>query len=213
MSWKSRKYLKSMWGKAFATEQSKCFCIYYFSFFKILFIFLKERKRGSSRLPTEQGAWFGAQSQDPEIVTWAELRCFTDWAPQVPLHLLLTHSVSSLAAFVVIKILFWALRIWMLSRTLLGSVSIRTGQGGSHHLHPPRAVPTPYPGEPASPQHELWKLQAFPGVSPLWLSVHHRCPEKHQKMNWLWGHRLYAGPRARLKHCNLVRSDNCHRPN
>ena len=50
-------------------------------FFKILFIYLKERKRerdhsrgnsrrrGRSKLPAEQGAQGGAPSQDPEIMT------------------------------------------------------------------------------------------------------------------------------------------------
>ena len=47
-----------------------------------LFIWQRERQRerehkqgegrGKSRLPTEQGAWCGARSQDPEIMTQAE---------------------------------------------------------------------------------------------------------------------------------------------
>ena len=41
--------------------------------------------RGRSRLPVEQGAWCGARSQDSEIMTWAEGRCLTHWATQMPL--------------------------------------------------------------------------------------------------------------------------------
>jgi len=33
----------------------------------------------------EQGARREALSQDPKIMTWAEDRCLTDWATQVPL--------------------------------------------------------------------------------------------------------------------------------
>ena len=40
------------------------------------------RGRGRSRRPPEQGPWRAAPSQDPEIMTWAEGRCFTDWATQ-----------------------------------------------------------------------------------------------------------------------------------
>ena len=42
------------------------------------------RGRGRSRLPTEQGAWCGAQSQGPGIMTWAERRRLTNWATQTP---------------------------------------------------------------------------------------------------------------------------------
>ena len=41
-----------------------------------------DRGRGRSRLPTEQGARFGAQSQDPRITTWADGRRLTKWATQ-----------------------------------------------------------------------------------------------------------------------------------
>ena len=59
-------------------------------FFKILCIYLREREheqkvgreRGRSRLLTEQGAWRGAPSQDPGIMTWAEGRHLTKWATQ-----------------------------------------------------------------------------------------------------------------------------------
>ena len=72
--------------------------ILWLSFFKdftyllmyfLRFAYLFERKhtskdtgRGRSRLPTEQGAWHGTRSQDPEIMTWAEGRRFSDWATQ-----------------------------------------------------------------------------------------------------------------------------------
>ena len=57
------------------------------SVFMILFIYLKEREststgrgrgRGKSRLPTEQEAPCGAQSQDPGIMTRAKGRHLTD---------------------------------------------------------------------------------------------------------------------------------------
>ena len=46
-----------------------------------------ERGRGRrrSRLPTKQEAWCGIPSQDPGIRTWAEGKCSTNWATQVPL--------------------------------------------------------------------------------------------------------------------------------
>ena len=57
-------------------------------FFKILFIYLKERERawvrrknrgrGRNRFPTEQGVRQGARYQDPGIVTWAKGK----WATQ-----------------------------------------------------------------------------------------------------------------------------------
>ena len=78
------------------------FCLvslYYFGqgsniFKKIFFIYFFDRKRererahaggngrGRSRLPAEQGARCGARSQDLGIMTWAEGRRSTDWAPQ-----------------------------------------------------------------------------------------------------------------------------------
>ena len=42
------------------------------------------RDRRRSRLPAEQGARHRAPSQDPEIMTWAEGRCFTDSHPGAP---------------------------------------------------------------------------------------------------------------------------------
>ena len=44
------------------------------------------RRRGRSKLPAEQGAYCGAPSQDPGIMTWAEGRHLTDWATQAPLE-------------------------------------------------------------------------------------------------------------------------------
>ena len=46
--------------------------------------------RGRSRLPKEQGAHCGAQSQDPRIMTWAKGRCF-NWL----------HTGTSIPHFVV----------------------------------------------------------------------------------------------------------------
>ena len=51
------------------------------------------RGRGRRRLPTEQGASFGAWSQDPGISTWAEGRRLTDWATQAPLLILFATKV------------------------------------------------------------------------------------------------------------------------
>ena len=42
------------------------------------------RSRGRSRLPTKQGTWCGALSQNPGIMTWPKGRCIMDWATQVP---------------------------------------------------------------------------------------------------------------------------------
>ena len=41
-------------------------------------------KRGRSRFPAEQGAWFGAQSQDSGIIIWAEGSYLSDWVTQAP---------------------------------------------------------------------------------------------------------------------------------
>ena len=46
------------------------------------YLFIWERE--TSRLPAECGAWHGAQTQDPEIMTRAEGRYSTDWATQAP---------------------------------------------------------------------------------------------------------------------------------
>ena len=50
----------------------------------------RDRRRGKSRLPTEQRAWHGAKFQDLEIMIWAEDRCLTNWATQAP------HEVGEL---------------------------------------------------------------------------------------------------------------------
>ena len=91
-------------------------------FFKrcYLFIWWKEstsressRGRGRTRLP-EQGVKLGAQSQDPEIMTWAEGRCLTDWATQVPLPRVfklpiavwkLTHPIAPQRSFLFYSVL------------------------------------------------------------------------------------------------------------
>ena len=43
---------------------------------------VRSRRRRRSGLPAEQGAWHGAQSQAPGIMTWAEGRHPTKWATQ-----------------------------------------------------------------------------------------------------------------------------------
>ena len=72
-------------------------------FFKILFIYLTERdhkqaERGRCRLPTEQRAWCGAWSQDPEIMTWAEGRGFNP----------LSHPGAQLYSFFKKDLYIWA---------------------------------------------------------------------------------------------------------
>ena len=64
----------------------------------------KGKERIVSGLCTERGARNGAQSQDPEVMTYVKsgVRCLTDWATQVPLsarrpwirHVLLVLIVS-----------------------------------------------------------------------------------------------------------------------
>lgn len=75
----------------------------FLSFFKriCLFIWQKERtsrgrgrRGGRSRLPAEPRR--GARSWDPEIVTWAKGRTFTDWATQVPFKLFSMWKTNSL---------------------------------------------------------------------------------------------------------------------
>ena len=69
-----------------------------------LFIWQRERSQvgreagrewGRSRLPAEQRAGCGAQSQDPEITTWAEGGDLTRWATQVPQIVLHSWNYSS----------------------------------------------------------------------------------------------------------------------
>ena len=75
-----------------------------FFFFKILCIYLRGREcmtkresrsrgrgRGENKFLTEQGAQDGAWSQEPEIMTWAESRCLSNWAyPGASILLFLT---------------------------------------------------------------------------------------------------------------------------
>ena len=63
----------------------------FFFFLKIWSIYLTGREstsrgswRGRSRFPVEQGAWWGAPSQDPGIMTGAEGRHSTDEATKAP---------------------------------------------------------------------------------------------------------------------------------
>ena len=60
------------------------------SFFKNLFIWNRERVHewGKEQREREQGALFRAQSQDPELMVWAESRSLTDWATRCPRQLI-----------------------------------------------------------------------------------------------------------------------------
>ena len=72
-------------------------------FLRFLFLFIWQRERERERehkqgeeerekqAPFEQGVQCGAQSQDPEIMTWSEGRHLTDWATQVPLKFFVEH--------------------------------------------------------------------------------------------------------------------------
>ena len=51
------------------------------------------RGRERSRLSTEEEAWCGAQSQDPEIMTWAKDWHLTDWATQTPQGYVNFHGI------------------------------------------------------------------------------------------------------------------------
>ena len=44
----------------------------------------EKEKQAQYQGPAEEGAQYGAWSQDPEIMTWAKGRCLTDWGTQVP---------------------------------------------------------------------------------------------------------------------------------
>ena len=68
-----------------------------FFFFLRFYLFEREsmnwersgrRGIGRSRLPTEQGAWCRSQSQDPEIITWTEVRLLTHWSIHPGTHIL-----------------------------------------------------------------------------------------------------------------------------
>ena len=69
---------------------------FFFSLFNRFYLFVWQRERaqaggaadrgrGRNRPSEKQGAWCGAQSQDPRIMTWAEGRRLTDWVTQAPL--------------------------------------------------------------------------------------------------------------------------------
>ena len=74
------------------------------SFFKKYFIYLFDRERaqaggvgeGEADAPAEQGARRGTWAQDPRIMTWAEGRCFTDWATQVPPQVRLLGNLNKI---------------------------------------------------------------------------------------------------------------------
>ena len=55
-------------------------------------------KEGEADPLAEQGAWSGAQSQDPEIMTWTKGRRLTNWATGAPLYIaiLIVSTVCSL---------------------------------------------------------------------------------------------------------------------
>ena len=80
-------------------ETNIVLCINYtrILFFNILFIFERvqagrDRERGGTEdlkwaLCWEQQAWWGAQTHS-EILTWADVKCSTNWATQMPLELI-----------------------------------------------------------------------------------------------------------------------------
>ena len=51
----------------------------------------KEREK---QTPAEQGAWCGAPTPDPEVMTWAEGRHLTDWTTQALKTLPFSHSTT-----------------------------------------------------------------------------------------------------------------------
>ena len=78
-----------------------------------IFIYLFERDRDSERerepgrrgedrkrstFFAEQGAWCGAQFQDPEITTWAEGRHLTNRVTYMPLRLILNSTKSNMCS-------------------------------------------------------------------------------------------------------------------
>ena len=79
-------------------------------FFKILFIYLRERestswgsgrRRGRSKLFTEQRAWHRIPSQGPGIMTWTKGRHLTNWATQAPLWLILLNIILSSSSHII----------------------------------------------------------------------------------------------------------------
>ena len=62
-------------------------------FFKdLIYLFEREGEHKSRGREKQIFCWVGSQmqawSQDPEIMTWAEDRCLTNWATQAPYHLI-----------------------------------------------------------------------------------------------------------------------------
>ena len=65
--------------------------------FKLLYMNRGEGQKGMERenlkqMPHWDRAQHGAQSHDPEVMTWTEIKsqtlnCLTDWATQAPLNL------------------------------------------------------------------------------------------------------------------------------
>ena len=53
-----------------------------------MYLIERKHKQGEQQAEgkplTEQGAWWGAWSQDAGIMTWAEDTCLINWATQVP---------------------------------------------------------------------------------------------------------------------------------
>ena len=101
------------------------FICYVFSF-KIFYLFERvskrerestsvgDRGRGTSILPSEQGAPHGTQSQDPGIMTAAEGQHFTDWATRALLYMLCLiplswNFVSCGSSFMVLGFCFFVL--------------------------------------------------------------------------------------------------------
>ena len=106
---------------------SLLFCTLTFLFLSFCFFFLtvyfwereRERERESlSRGRTERGrhriqsklqaltcrhrAWHGIELMSHEIMTWAKVRCLTNWTTQVPLH----FNISCKAHLVVMNLTF-----------------------------------------------------------------------------------------------------------
>ena len=77
------------------------------------------RRKRRSRLPTKQGAWFKAQSQDSGTMTWADGRCLTNWATRCPFHgfrevFINWNILILLFCFLLIVALYrWKLRIYI----------------------------------------------------------------------------------------------------
>ena len=90
-----------------------------------------DRDRGRSRLPTEQGAWHQTQSQDPEIMSWAEDRHLTDWATPMSLQYPIVASAFSDCSWNTVKSVFHREKIprwfcwWLVSLKCSGITGMR----------------------------------------------------------------------------------------